>query len=107
MPSAQSRWWIATIPLSDWVPQLPEGATYVVGQGETGISGYEHWQFVLHSKKKTTLAGVKLILGVESAHLEATRSDAAKAYVQKEDTRIAGSSFEYGEAPFDRSCVIN
>jgi hypothetical protein len=95
------------VPLPDWIPALPEGSSYVVGQGETGDSGYEHWQFILHTKKKTTLAGVKSILGVRTAHLEATRSSAAKDYVQKDDTRIEGTSFEFGQPPFDRSSVIN
>lgn len=33
-----------------------------------------------------------------SAHWEPTRSDAAEAYVVKEDTRI-GEPFEFGEKP--------
>lgn len=39
----------------------------------------------------------------ERSHLELTRSDAAEAYVWKEETRVQGTQFEIGTKAFKRN----
>lgn len=97
----QARYWILTIPRADWVPALPEGVTYLVGQPERGETGYEHWQIMAAFSSKKSLGQVKAIFG-RTAHCEPTRSDAARAYVNKEATRD-GEPFEFGELPIRRN----
>jgi len=97
----QARYWILTIPRADWVPTLPEGVSYVVGQPETGESGYEHWQLMAAFPSKKTLSQVKSIFG-RTAHCEPTRSDAARTYVIKEATRD-GQPFEFGQLSIRRN----
>lgn len=99
------RWWILTIPRDDWtIPaSLPEPVRYIRGQLERGDdTGYEHWQLVANFRNTARLAMVKRIFG-DTAHAEPTRSDAALAYVWKDDTRIPDSKFELGELPFQRN----
>lgn len=55
-----------------------------------------------HSSRKITLSGCKRLFG-ESAHIEPSRSEAAEAYVWKEETRIQGTQFELGKKPFHRN----
>jgi len=98
----QARWWIATIPESDWQPCIPNSFTYAKGQLEQGESGYRHWQAVFHSSTKKSLRAAKQCFPA-TAHLEPTRSAAATKYVWKEDTRVPDSQFELGDAPFHRS----
>lgn len=98
----QGRYWMLTIPLSDWEPHLPEICSYVVGQGEEGSGGFRHWQVLAIMRRKTRLGGVKAAF-TESSHCELTRSSAAESYVQKEETRIEGTSFEFGRKPFQRA----
>lgn len=95
--SIQARWWILTIPEQCFVPSLPQGAVYIKGQLEQGASGYRHWQLVCHMQKKVRLGTLKKLFGQE-AHCEPTRSDAAEDYVWKEDTSVAGTKFELGQA---------
>lgn len=102
MPSQQSRWFILTIPFSDWEPVLPDGIQYCRGQQEIGESGYHHWQLVAYTDRKCTVTAVRRIFG-GTAHVEPTRSAAALEYVWKEDTRVEGTAFELGEKPVRRN----
>lgn len=41
----QGRYYMLTIPVNAWKPELPEGCHYVKGQEEIGTeTGYHHWQ---------------------------------------------------------------
>lgn len=99
---SQARYWIGTISLADWTPHLPDGITWLRGQPERGDGGYEHWQIVFSFTQKKTLSQAKRLLGVATAHLEPTRSSAAKEYVWKLDTR-AGEPFEFGTEVLERN----
>lgn len=97
-----ARWWILTIPVGDWTPQLPNGVVWVKGQQEVGNeSGFHHWQIVAGFPNGVRLSAVKKAFG-RTCHAEPTRSAAAEAYVFKTDTAVAGSSFELGRKPFKR-----
>lgn len=92
----QGRYWLCTIPRTDWEPHLPEVCSYIKGQAERGNeTAYEHWQILVVTKKKVSLTALKRILGTanngQSIHGELSRSDAADEYVWKEDTRIDGT----------------
>lgn len=101
MPSVQARYWLLTVPREDFVPDhwqsgLPELVAYARGQREIGeATGYDHWQIMVAFSRKVTLARVKSIFG-RGCHAEPSRSDAARDYVWKEDTRVAGTQFEFG-----------
>lgn len=99
----QFRWFILTIPAATgWEPALPATVTYLVGQKEIGASGYVHYQAVAYFAKKRSLTSAKSSFPPES-HLEATKSEAALAYVWKEESRVEGSQFEFGTKPMDRT----
>lgn len=100
MSNGQYRWWIATLKRDKGPPELCELVDYIKGQLERGAGGFEHWQFVCHTRKKSRLRALKLIW--PDAHLEPTRSVAALEYVCKDDTRI-GEPFELGDRPIDRA----
>lgn len=112
MPSVQSkygpkcRYWMFTIPADAWsVPErLPDGVSYLCGQKEQGTSGtdYVHWQGVVYYTDKIRLAKAKTYFP-NVAHLEPTRSEAARDYVQKDDTSIGGTRFELGSLPKRRN----
>lgn len=84
----QARYWIGTIPRSDWSPKLPPGAQYCRGQLERGEGGFEHWQILVTFSQKKTLAQVVRSLGTTRCHVEPTRSRAAEQYVWKLESRI-------------------
>jgi len=101
----QGIYWIGTIPRADWEPCLPEGISYLRGQPEIGESGYRHWQILVACQRKQSLRGIRTIFaGV--GHWELSRSNAADAYVWKEDTRD-GEPFEFGERPFKRNSATD
>lgn len=105
MPSttAQARYWLLTIPHAYFTPYCPPTIAYVKGQLELGGgTGYLHWQLLVVAKRKLRLGGIKSIFGNE-VHAEPSRSDAANQYVWKEDTRVAGTQFELGVLPMQRS----
>jgi len=105
MPAPQHVYWLLTIPYAAFDPNqgLPPGVKYLKGQQEEGgNTGYHHWQLLAIMARKSTLAAIKRVFG-ESAHCEPSRSAAANDYVWKEDTRVADSQFELGEAPFKRN----
>lgn len=102
--SRSGKHWICTIPETDWTPPvaLPGGLDYLRGQLEVGEGGFRHYQVYAILAAKTTLARAKNYFCV-SAHLELTRSEAARDYVWKEDTRVEGTQFELGNLPFRRN----
>jgi len=82
--------------------ELPSDVVWIKGQQESGaVGGYLHWQFVVAFAKKASLAAVKGVFG-PSVHAELSRSDAASAYVCKDDTRADGP-WEWGAKPILRS----
>lgn len=100
---SQAKYWLLTIPSHLFIPYLPPNADYISGQLESGSqTGYTHWQLLVCFKSKLRLAGVKSIFGSE-CHAEPSRSDAAREYVHKEDTRIEGTQFTLGQYPFRRN----
>lgn len=104
MPCPQGRYWLATISCEHLPtqPTLSQPICYLKGQKETGASGFLHWQVLAITSKRCTLNQVKSALH-GTAHLELSRSDAAEAYVWKEDTRVAGTQFELGSKPLSRA----
>lgn len=106
MNRRQGIFWLLTIPYHEFVPYHPLPVQYLIGQLERGDeNGYLHWQILVAFKKKTSLAGVKQLFG-NSVHAELSRSAAATAYVQKEDTAIIETRFEFGAKPFQRNARV-
>lgn len=99
----QGRYWLLTIPQHLFTPYHPASIQFMVGQLERGNdTGYLHWQIMVAFKTKIRLAGVKKLFGDE-IHAELTRSDAAEAYVSKEDTAVAGTQFTFGSRAIRRN----
>lgn len=99
----QGRYWMLTIPAHDFIPYLPPQCTWIKGQMEVGgNSGYKHWQVMVGFEKKVRLAGVKKVFG-DSCHCEVSRSEAADAYVYKDETAIVETRFEIGKKKLKRS----
>lgn len=67
---------------------------YIKGQKEIGQGGFVHWQFIVYFKNK--VSGLHVGRWFPGCHHEPTRSDAAKQYVWKEETRVEGTQFELG-----------
>ena len=87
-PPRQARFWLLTLSHHLFVPWLPPPVVHLQGQLERGEGGFVHWQVVASFRKKVSLAGVRAVFG--DAHAEPTRSDAARQYVFKDDTRVEG-----------------
>lgn len=103
MPAPQYKYWLLTIPHYCFTPWLPPSCKYIRGQLESGSeSNYLHWQILAILHRKGTLSSIKAVFGDE-CHAEASRSEAASAYVWKEETRVDGTQFELGEQPFRRN----
>jgi hypothetical protein len=103
----QGRHWLLTIPQHLFMPFLPVGCSFIRGQLEAGNQdGYLHWQVYVVVEKKVRLAGIKSIFGQQS-HCELTRSQAARDYVWKEDTRVDGTQFELGRLPHRRNVATD
>jgi len=101
-PNANSgRYWIFTAPHHEFVPHLPPGACYAKGQLERGAAGFLHWQFVLCFTATHRLSAIRKLLG--PVHAELSKSDAADAYVWKDDTAVEGTRFELGAKPKRRN----
>jgi hypothetical protein len=105
MPSIQSRYFMLTIPGHQFIPYLPLGISWIRGQLELGTGGFRHWQLVVAFPKKVTLRTVIKCFG--PYHAEPTRSEAAIAYVWKEETRIAGTQFELGARSTRRNSKVD
>lgn len=100
----QGLYWIGTMPEQSFVPiaPLPLGCLYVRGQLETGEgTGYRHWQLLLVLAEKKRLSFVTSTY--PGGHWELSRSDAADAYVWKEQTRVEGTQFELGARKLKRN----
>lgn len=105
-PTVQARYWLGTINEGHgmFVPprELNGGLlVWVRGQQERGDAGNIHWQVFASFSRKVTLSKVKQ--EVFNGHWEPSRSEAAEAYVWKEDTRIEGTQFEVGSKAFKRN----
>lgn len=100
--ATQGIFWLLTIPHHAFTPYLPAGVSWIRGQLEIGESGYLHWQVCAATVKRERLRGIKAVFG-HQAHAELSKSDAASAYVWKEDTRVPGTQFELGAKPFRRN----
>jgi hypothetical protein len=91
-----------TIPYEGFTPYLPPGTGWIRGQLEKGDSTeYLHWQIIVAFQAKQSILGVRACFG--SYHAELTKSDKADDYVWKEDTRVAGTQFEFGVKPINRN----
>lgn len=101
----QGIFWVLTIPANDYVPSDRPEIVWSRGQREIGEGGYEHWQILVAFRTKTSLAGCKAIFG-RTCHAELSRSEAAAAYVWKEETRVEGTQFEYGAKPIQRYLLL-
>lgn len=104
MPALQYRYWILTIrkDLFDPKATLHKDIQYIKGQQEKGNNtGYEHWQLIVHSKKKMTTYGMSKIF--PQCNIEPTRSKAAEDYVWKDDTKVEGTEFENGTPIINRN----
>lgn len=96
--SRQGRYWLATIPHHAYTPWLAPEVQWVRGQLEIGEqNGFLHWQILFYFVGKKTLFYCREKFG--PYHFELARSDAAAAYVWKEETRVAGTQFEFGRRP--------
>lgn len=106
MARRQGIFWLLTIPHNDFLPYTPPNVQYIVGQLEEGAEGgYKHWQILVAFKSKQSLRGVKEVFG-NTCHAELSRSSAATEYVQKEETAVVGTQFEFGAKPFCRNARV-
>ena len=99
----QARYWIGTIPIGNWIfpCPLPDTIAYIKGQEESGgTTSYHHVQLVVLWKRGVRLAAVRRMF---PGHWEPTKSNAAMAYVWKEDTRVPNTQFEIGTIPVNRN----
>lgn len=101
MSRRQGIFWLLTIPHYSFTPYLPKCCRWIKGQLELGSGGFLHWQILVAFCKKTSLRGCRDCFGPH--HGELTRSVAATEYVWKDDTSVAGTRFELGVKPIDRS----
>ena len=103
----QGKFWILTIPEHDFSPDsLPDEVQHLHGQLEEGEGGFRHWQLVATMRRKSRLRAVKLTFGPR-AHCEPTRSEAARRYVLKEETRVPGTQFSLGTLPTRRNSATD
>jgi len=107
MSRRQGIFWLLTIPENDYTPELTEDLQWLKGQLEEGSeTGFRHWQLICATKRKSSLAAIKKIFG-NSCHAELSRSEAANDYVNKEETRVPGTPFEYGSKPIRRNSKVD
>lgn len=102
--ASQARYWLLTIPHHEFLPYLPDGVVYLRCQLERGSqTEYLHWQVLAVYSRAVRLSCVKKCFG-RSVHAEPSRSEAAREYVWKEDSRVSDSfMFEFGRYPFRRN----
>lgn len=99
----QGIFWLLTIPHHEFTPYHPPGTSWIKGQLECGTtSAFVHWQIIVAFTTKKSLAGVTSIFG-NGIHAELSRSSAANAYIEKVDTRVDGTQFEFGTKPICRN----
>jgi len=109
MARRQGIFWLCTLPYDDNLPNpeqfsiLSPPIVWIKGQREIGEgTGFVHWQFCVAFSSKKSLAQIKEIFG-RTCHCELSRSEAAAAYVHKEETAVEGTRFELGAKPFRRN----
>jgi hypothetical protein len=105
MSNLKARYWLLTIPANDYtVPaELPSPLVWLRGQKEIGNeTNYEHWQLFASYSRQVRLGQLKKDFG-QTVHAEPSRSQAAEAYVFKDDTAVEGSRFELGTKPLKRN----
>jgi len=102
----QGKYWLLTIPKSEFTPYLPKQIDWIKGQLEIGKGGFEHWQVVACFNKKVRLGGIKEVFGAK-AHCELSRSESANDYVHKEETSVAGTRFELGKRPMKMNSKVD
>nr|CBY89003.1 replication protein [Cotton leaf curl Burewala alphasatellite] len=106
MPAVQSLWWCFTIFFTtasppDLVPLFENtSVSYACWQEEESpTTKRRHLQGYLQLKTKKSLSAVKSLFGDLNPHLEkqrARRTDEARDYCMKEETRVSGP-FEFGD----------
>lgn len=69
---------------------------YLAGQLEYSTTGHLHWQLFAITKRKHRVSGIRKIF---PGHIELSRSSAIEQYVQKSDTGVDGTYFEFGKKP--------
>lgn len=101
----QGIFWLLTIPQHEFIPYLPPGCQYIIGQLERGEqTGYLHWQVMVAFSAKQSLVGVRRVFG--EVHAELSRSSAANSYCQKVETAVCGTQFELGQKPISRNSKV-
>lgn len=80
---------------------LINGLAWVRGQQERGAGGLLHWQCIAGFSRPQRLAALRRLW--PGAHCEPTRSDAADAYVWKDDTSVPNTRFQLGTKPTRRN----
>lgn len=101
MSRRQGIFWLLTVPHEAFLPYLPVGSVWIKGQLELGSGGFLHWQVLVAFRAKKSLAGVREMFG--PYHAELSRSEAAAAYVWKDETCVPGTRFELGAKPIRRN----
>nr|ALO78643.1 truncated alpha rep [Cotton leaf curl Multan alphasatellite] len=106
MPTIQSQWWCFTVfflsaTAPDLVPLFENThVSYACWQEEESpTTRRRHLQGYLQLKGKRSLAQVKSLFGDLNPHLEkqrARKTDEARDYCMKEETRVSGP-FEFGD----------
>lgn len=101
---SQGRYWICTLS-SDKCVFAPscfnDDIVYAIGQLEKGANGFIHWQFLIALKKKLRRSALLKIIPA-TTHVELSRSDAADAYVQKDESSC-GYRFTFGTRAIKRN----
>jgi len=102
----QGIFWILTISCEQYPdqPGLSLELSWIRGQKEIGLGGFEHWQCVVAFKQKASLRTVQRVF--PGVHAEITRSEAAVQYVWKEDSAVEGTRFEEGVKPIQRNSKV-
>lgn len=81
---------------------IGEKILWVKGQQEIGEQdGYHHYQFCLNTVKIRLPALKRLISN--DVHLELTRSERAVRYVNKDETAVPDTQFEFGQRTLQRN----
>lgn len=103
----QARYWLGTINEAHGLFVPDESITrrsdmvWLRGQQERGtVEGRVHWQLFAAFSKKIRLNTIKTLI---NGHWEPSRSEAAEAYVWKEESAIEGTRFEFGAKTFNRN----
>lgn len=101
-PRRQGIFWLVTMPYQTFTPFPHPDCEWIKGQLELPEAGYLHWQFILALKRKGSLCTLTDAFGPQG-HYELSRSEYASEYVWKEQTRVPGTQFEFGQKPIQRN----